>query len=349
MDDELVHVHHGHDRVQVHERAELGQVDDQDLFHPGLGVDHLLGHLLDGLGAGALAHADGDGLLVENQGVAPLDGPALAPLVPVGHLAVHRVIAEDVVRKQGLPLADLIGHVADDHAVAQTGEGVPGEVEVGHGLGVEGEVLLGVVHQVVLAQLGDLALAHAAGHGVEHLVRGQGQQILLHGLLHVGAVEVGLGHVVVHQVLPDAGPVHGLAQQILQVHHVHAALPQGAGEGVVLLLGVDEVGDVVKELMGQIIGHQVFQLHTRAVQQHRVELADFGTDADGGFHGSKNSPSFEFQFSPETRKRPPFFSGRRCFHTCIVSRIFLIFNRKPKKKYYSASCIFIMIYNTESP
>ena len=96
---------------------------------------------------------------------------------------------------------------------------------------------------------------------------------------------MGLPHVVVHQLLPDTGPIHRFAQQILQIHHVHPALPQDAGEGVVFLLGVDEVGDVVEELMGQIVGHQVLQLHAGAVEQDGLEFSDLGTYADGGFHG----------------------------------------------------------------
>ena len=176
----------------------------------------------------------------------------------------------------------------EEHAGAHAGEGVTGEVQVGHG----------VHHQIV--RRGHQILEGVGPGGIAHLLQGDA----LHGLFHQGlALEVA-GEVFQALVLPAAGLdvalIQPLAQeglhqlgieaehvrhQILQVHHLGAVVPENLGEGVVLLLGHSQEGDVVKQKLSQGVGGQVQQLTAGTVQQHLFQRVDLASDANT-FHGS---------------------------------------------------------------
>lgn len=85
------------------------------------------------------------------------------------------------------------------------------------------------------------------------------------------------------QVGPHVGVRDGLRHQIPQVDHLHSLLPEAVGKGVVLPLGLLQIGDVIKEQPLQILRHQIFQLTAGAVEQDLFQPPDLGGIVNSGF------------------------------------------------------------------
>ncbi len=290
MDGVLVHVNLGEHGVQMHEGAALGDIEGQHGADLGLGIgEQVAGRRLDGVGAGALGNADGQGVLGEVEHVAALDvGVEVAVVVALHQALEVGVVLEDIVGVDGLAAAGDGVHLMQEHAGAHAGKGVAGEVQVGHG----------VDHQVI--RRGHQVLEGVGPGGVAHLLQGDA----LHGLFYQGlALEVG-GQVLQAFVLPAPGldialeqPLaqEGLHQlgvqaehvghQVFQIDHLGAVVAQNLGEGVMLLLGNLEEGDIVKQKLSQGVGGQVQQLSAGTVQQHLFQRVDLASDTNA-FHGS---------------------------------------------------------------
>ena len=204
-------------------------------------------------------------------------------------------------------------HAVEEHTLAHGGEGVPGEVEVGHG-----------VHDQIVRR-GDPVL-QGIGLDVAHLLQGDA----LHGLLHQGLAGEMAAQIVRQPVLPAAGAdaallqplvqerlrqlrvqIQDLGHQVLQIHDLHAVFPQGAGKGVVLLLRHAQIGDIVKQELLQPVRSQIQQFPAGAVQQHLSQLADLIFDADT-FHVS--SP---FASAPPRADPRPLRGHARYYTKCF--------------------------------
>ena len=278
MDGELVPVHHGEHRVQMHEGPGLGDVEGQHLPEGAVVGEDGLRQGVDGVLPRPLGDAHRQHLGGEHQDVAPLQGAGLAPVVPPGHVFVLGVVLKDEFAEQCLPVPGGGVHLVEGHAGADGGEGVPGEIQVGHGVHGEGVVILqvGEVVPQLSAAAPQLGLADAGHHGIHHLPVIHPLQIVLQQLPAPVVRDAGLVQELADQVLPHLPAGEGLDHQVGQVHHLHALLAQAVGKGVVLLLGLFQIGDVVEQQPFQILRHQVFQLSAGAVQQHPPQPPDLG-------------------------------------------------------------------------
>ena len=166
-----------------------------------------------------------------------------------------------------------------------------GEVEVGHR--VDDQVGLGLGVDQGVEGRGrreghvDLGLGHA-GHGLldELEVVGDGVQLLADDLRHVLAADACLGDVLVGELGAGAGDlVEHLCDEVLEVEHLHALVPQDLGEGVVLLLRDLKERDVVEQESLELVGRQVEELVAGTVQADLPELADLGRHVQTFRHG----------------------------------------------------------------
>lgn len=102
----------------------------------------------------------------------------------------------------------------------------------------------------------DLGLGHA-GHGLldELEVVLDGVQLLADDLRHLLAADACLGDVLVGELGAGAGDlVEHLCDEVLEVEHLHALVPQDLGEGVVLLLRDLQERDVVEQESLELVG-----------------------------------------------------------------------------------------------
>ncbi len=284
MDGVLVHVDLGKHGVQVHESPAGGDLEGQDGADLHLRIGKQVpGRLLDGVRSGALGDADGQRILRQVQHVAALDaGEGGAVIVPLDQAREVRMIAEDVVGVDRLPAAGGEAHLIEQDPRSHGREGIPGEIQVGHG----------IHHQIVRGR--DHVLQGARGD-VAHLPHGDA----LHGLLHQGLPLEVLQQVVADLILPllraDVALLHPLVQkglrhlrvqlqhlghQVLQIDHLGAVVPQDPGEGVVLLPGHLQERDVVEQQLGEPVGDQVQQFPARPVQEYFLQGLDLISDAN---------------------------------------------------------------------
>ena len=284
VDGELVPVDLGEDRVQVHEGTAVGNVKGQHPPEAAAGVpEEAPGGGFDAVGAGALGDADGQGIFCQHQHVAALQTAVEVPVIVAGDQPRKvRVIAEEIIGIQGLPPPGGVAHPVEEHALAHGGEGIPGEIQVRHG-----------VHDQIIGRGGHIL--QGIGLHVAHLREGDA----LHGLLHQSFALIVGADVIDELVLPALGadlplneplteerlqqlgiePQH-LRHQILQVHYLHTLAAQGPGKGVVLGLGYPEKRNIVEQQFSQPVRRETQKLPTRAVQQHLAQLADLVMDAD---------------------------------------------------------------------
>ena len=210
-------------------------------------------------------------------------------------------MAEDILGEQRLPAAGDGGHFVDGHAGADGGEGVPGEVKVGDGVEDEGVVVVQIIGEVFPAVAPDLRLADALHHFFHHVFGGHAPEVLQY---HGGALFPPDARF--RQILPEELFLYvrvgeGFRRQVGEVHHLRPVLPQQVAEGVVLLPGDLQVGDVVKQQALDILRHQVLQLPARPVEQHPPERADLAAHVNGWlvhaitpFMDAVNLPGLEF-------------------------------------------------------
>ena len=284
MDGELVPVDLGEDCVQVHEGTAVGDIESQHPSEAAARVpEETSGGGFDAVGTGALGNADGERVLCEHQHVAALQAAVEVPVIVAGDQPRKvRVIAEEIVGVQSLPPAGGVAHPVEEHALAHGGEGIPGEIQVRHG-----------VHDQIIGRGGHIL--EGIGLHVAHLREGDA----LHGLLHQSLALIVGADVIDELVLPALGadlpfneplteerlqqlgiePQH-LRHQILQVHYLNPLAAQGLGKGVVLGLGHPEKRNIVKQQFSQPVRRETQKLPTRAVQQHLAQLADLVMDAD---------------------------------------------------------------------
>ena len=265
----------------MHEGPVFGDVKGQHLGKAHLGGEKPLGQQLNGPGLGALGDADGHHLGGEHQDVAPLHGGGGGPVVVHRGALVLGVVGEDILGEEGLPPPGDGVHSVDGYPVAHGGEGVPGKVQVGDGVQDKGIVVFQVVGEVFPPVAPHLGLAQPRHHGRDHVVGGHGQKVVGDHGGALGAPHPRLGDIRPDKLLLHRSVGEGLAHQVGEVHHLHAVVPQQPTEGVVLLLGDFQIGDVVEEQALQILRHQVFQLAPGAVEQHPLQGANFAFDVNG--------------------------------------------------------------------
>ena len=119
----------------------LGDVEGQDLLERLADGQHRVGEFVDAVLLGALGNAHGNDLRGQDQDVPALQGAVLSPVIPLGRVLVDRVVLENEFSKQGLPVPRHRVHPVEGNAGADGGEGVTGEIQVGHGVDEEGIVL----------------------------------------------------------------------------------------------------------------------------------------------------------------------------------------------------------------
>ena len=328
MHGELVHIHHGEYRVQVHKRPVFGDVEGQHLGKAHLGGQKPLGQLLNGPGLGALGDAHRHHLGGEHQDVAPLHGGGGGAVIVHRGALVLGMVGEDILGEEGLPPPGDGVHPVDGHPVADGGEGVPGKVQVRDGVQDKGIVILQVVGEVFSSISPHLGLAQPGHHGGDHVVGGHGQKVVGD---HGGALappHPRLADILQDKLLLHPGVGEGLGHQVGEIHHLGPVAAQQLTEGVVLLLGDLQIGDVVKEQTLQIVRHQIFQLAPGPVEQHPLQGADLAFDVNGrlthaitpfGFHFSGYSAQGEKKYtkkflwpSKEGHRKQPMKGMRGC-------------------------------------
>ena len=95
------------------------------------------------------------------------------------------------------------------------------------------------------------------------------------------AADAGLGDVLVGELGAGAGDlVEHLGDEVLEVEHLDALVPQDLGEGVVLLLCDLQERDVVEQESLELVGRQVEELVAGTVQADLPELAISEARAD---------------------------------------------------------------------
>ena len=134
----------------MHERALLGQLDDDDRLHAGVGVPQRFRQTADGGAVGALRQSDQQQFAAGHEHVAALDrrrrALAVGEIGPEEVPAAERaVVLEHVLRQQRLAPPRLGGHAADDDAVAEDDLGVAHEEVVRDRIEVERRQLAGAV------------------------------------------------------------------------------------------------------------------------------------------------------------------------------------------------------------
>ena len=262
----------------------VGQLDRD---HPGrlLGVEERLGDRLDGHRRGALAHADEDGAVADHMDVAALDGGRLVVAVLVAVVGgevgggEERVEPVDGPRVQRLSLAGGLGHRVDGHAAVDPARVVPLEQVVGQ----RGEDEVVGLQHVPLEAVGPERVQVGLEDPTDEVLR----QRLPVEILEEAADRIDEGRA---EDLGGADPVEdelasgrqfeGLGQQLAVVVDPHPLVPQGLGEGIVLLLGLGRPHHVVEEQLADVVGGQPGQLEPGSVEDGLVELADLGVDVE---------------------------------------------------------------------
>ena len=279
---ELIHIDLGEHGVQMHERAAVGDVEGQNGLDGGLFAgEDVAGNHVDGVRLGALGNANGQHLVVQVQNVAALNVEGVVTVEELRHMALEiGVVVEDVFRIDGLAVAGDGIHAVQADAVADGGERVAREVEVGHRVDDQLAGLADKVYQRVLGIHVELIQVHAF-HRLQHkfLVVFDFVQMIVHNFLPVFGADAGLADELLQEFLAHGGVcVQHFRHQVFQVHHFHAVLTQNLGKAVMLGLGHFQEGDIVEQKTPQRIGREVQQLFARPVKKYffeRLNLARY--------------------------------------------------------------------------
>lgn len=108
-----------------------------------------------------------------------------------------------------------------------------------------------------------------------------GLEVVQHHAHAFFAPDASLGDILSEELILDRRIRQGLGYQVSEIDHLHAVLAEQMTEGIVFLLGDFQVRDIVEQQPFDILGHQVFQLPARPVEQHPLEGADLAADFDG--------------------------------------------------------------------
>lgn len=135
---------------------------------------------------------------------------------------------------------------------------------------------------------GELALEKAADEVPGEGLRVHGVEVRANTISQLHA-EVVDRHVTVEH--PPAGGVvlERLGEQVGQVQHLDALLPEGVGEDVMLLPRPLHPEHVVEQEAAHVRRCQPLELEAGPVQEHAVQLADFRRHGRGGDHGAISS------------------------------------------------------------
>ena len=196
------------------------------------------------------------------------------------------MVLEDEFSEQGFPVPGHRVHPVEGYPGADGGEGVPGEIQVGHGVDEEGIVVgpeAEVIRQLPGFEAPYVALADPGHHGVHQLPPLHGGEIVPQDLPNSVVLQARLVQELLRQLLAELQGGDGFLHQVPEVHHLRPVVPQALGEGVVLRLGHLQVRDVVKQQPLQIFRHQVFQLPARTVEHHLPKPSDLAGIMQAGF------------------------------------------------------------------
>ena len=183
---------------------------------------------------------------------------------------------KDEFSEEGLPVSGHGVHLVDGNAGTDGCEGVPGKIEVRHGIYHEGIIILQgpqVVSQLPAA-FPQGAFPDARHHHADHVPVRHGGQVLIKPLSGALVGNVGLLDELADKFLAHRRVGDGFRDQVRQVHHLHALGPKALGKGVMLPLGLFQVGDIIKQKPLQVLRHQVFQLLPGPVQHHLSKPPD---------------------------------------------------------------------------
>ena len=158
-------------------------------------------------------------------------------------------------------------------AVADGGERVAREIEVGHRVNDQLAGLADKVYQRVLGVHVKLVQVHAF-HCLQHKLFAVLNlvQMIVDNLLPVLGADAGLADELLKEFLAHGGVcVQYFCHQVFQIHHFHAVLAQNFGKAVMLGLGHLQKGNIVKQKTLQRIGRQVQQFLARPVKKYFFE------------------------------------------------------------------------------
>ena len=174
----------------------------------------------------------------------------------------------------------------EGHPGADGGKGVPGEIQVGHGID-EKRVFVGpeaeVIRQLPGLKPPDVAFPHPGHHDIHQCAVVHLSEIVLQNFPDAVVLQPRLVQELLRQLPPDVRLGQCLLHQIPEVYHLRPVVPQALGEGVVFRLGHLQVGDVVKQQPLQIFRHQILQLPARAVEHHFFQPPDLAGIVQAGF------------------------------------------------------------------
>ena len=310
---EFVPVDLGKDRVEVHEGAHVGDVQDQDALNGTAFIpEEAARQQFDPLRGTALRQTDGQQILPEVEDVPSLDVERIVPVVIEGDLPGKvRMKAHDIVPVYGLPAARDRVHAVETDAAADAREGIAGEIQVRDRI----EDKLAALPRQTGKRPDPQFVAHFPGghtaHGLEHEFpripdRHEHGVELLRVVLRKGPA--------LTQKLPDKYRLQSgvgaqrLGHQILEIDDLRPLLAEDGGKGVVLLLRQPQIGDIVEKQALEFLRDKMLQLFARPVEQDLFQRPDLAFHTDRHGHPSLSFLSIVTFFPPFARHEPPFFA-----------------------------------------
>ena len=281
MNGELVLVHHGKHRVQMHEAAFFGNIESQHLFECGLLAQHLGREFFYGTLTGTLGNTDGDDLFRQHQNITALKGRNLCSVVPHSCVFIKRVVGKNISAEQGFPGADVVSHAVDGNAAAHGRKGVTGEVEVGHGVGQKRVVIFQQAQQAAKALVFGFTghgFADAGTHGLDKLFCTERGKIFRQKIHFPGGFNSGFVDKIAYELFSNFAVGNGFGGQVLKVDHLAAPAFQQGRKLVMFPSSFFQIWDIVEQQPVEMFRHQVFQLTAGSVKHNPFQRADFGID-----------------------------------------------------------------------
>ena len=191
---------------------------------------------------------------------------------------------KNILAEQRFPVARFCVHPVDRHTPAHHGKGVPGEIQVRHGIHQEGILLFAQSCQIRQAgafKALQVALAHARFHLFHQFFYRERGKILFQQIVGTPVLDPRFAEIIPDKLAAHGFVRHRFSRQIRQIEHLHAALAQRIGKLIVFLLRQLQIGNVIKQKPLQIVRHQVFQLPSGSVQQHLAQRTDLACIVQG--------------------------------------------------------------------
>ena len=193
------------------------------------------------------------------------------------------MILEDVLAVQGLAVTRDGIHTVQADAVADAGERVAGEVQVGHRVDDQIALFVAVSADHVVEGDGrsvgqvDFALGDAS-HGLLHELEIvlDGVEILTDDAGHSLALDAGLLDVLIEELFASTRmSLESLGDELLEVKNLGALLAQNFSETVVLGLSNLQERHVVEQQTLELVRRKVQQFVARTMQANLLKLTDF--------------------------------------------------------------------------